>query len=361
MALTSRGGAMIAIVTTLVALSIVAVFLRILARNHRRVRFGMDDYLCFVSAILLLGMHIELVLWVLIGGNGSYQADLSEATIQNFYKIFLANQFTYFALSPAIKISFVCFYRRVFAIQSFQWTSFAINTLIALWGAAIFVACGLQCRPLNAYWDHTVDGHCFDSNKFIIVNQVFNVLMDFAILALPIPMIWNLQRSWQDKLALNGVFAIGGVVCLASIYRIVVLFWINPDDVTYTVYEATLWTHIEPSIGLICSCLPIIRGLFPQFKLSAGRVDNATYYGRTYQTNTSTSHAPLSPSLKSPLSEKFFAHQLEEIRSNKSSSLPPTSHDSSEPYQGSLSPLAIEVRTEIDIVQNSGHSIRSYN
>ncbi|KAL4765082.1 uncharacterized protein BDW70DRAFT_147371 [Aspergillus foveolatus] len=304
-------------------------------------------------------MHIELVLWVVIGGNGSHQADLSEKTMQNFFKIFLANQFTYFALSPAVKISIVCFYRRVFAIQTFQWTSFAINTLIALWGAAIFIACGLQCRPLNAYWDHTIVGHCFDSNKYIIVNQVFNVLMDFVILALPIPMIWNLQRSWQDKLALNGVFAVGGVVCLASIYRIVVLFWINPADITYTVYEATLWTHIEPSIGLICACLPIIRGLFPQFKLSAGRVDNATYYGRTYQTNTSTSHTPLSPSLKSPLSEKFFAHQLEEIRSNKAPSLPATSQDNSEFYQGSLSPFAIEVRTEID-VENSGQSVRSY-
>jgi hypothetical protein len=53
---------MIATVTTLVALSIVAVILRILARNKRRVRFGMDDYLCFISAILLLAMHIELVL-----------------------------------------------------------------------------------------------------------------------------------------------------------------------------------------------------------------------------------------------------------------------------------------------------------
>lgn len=53
---------MIATVTTLVALSIVAVVLRILARNKRRVRFGMDDYLCFISVILLLAMHIELVL-----------------------------------------------------------------------------------------------------------------------------------------------------------------------------------------------------------------------------------------------------------------------------------------------------------
>lgn len=34
---------------------------------------------------------------------------------------------------------------------------------------------------------------------------------------------------------------------------------------TDTVYQATLWTHIEPSVGMVCSCLPSIRGLFPAF------------------------------------------------------------------------------------------------
>ena len=38
-----------------------------------------------------------------------------------------------------------------------------------------------------------------------------------------------------------------------------------------TIYDACLWTHIEPSIGLVCSCLPIIRGIFPPPKLYAVR------------------------------------------------------------------------------------------
>jgi len=33
-----------------------------------------------------------------------------------------------------------------------------------------------------------------------------------------------------------------------------------------TMYHATIWTFIEPCIGLVCSCLPVIRGLFPAFK-----------------------------------------------------------------------------------------------
>ncbi|KAL2836729.1 hypothetical protein BJY01DRAFT_221639 [Aspergillus pseudoustus] len=345
MTLTRRGADIIAIVTVLVGLSITAVLFRVLARYKRRVQFGMDDHLCFASAVLLLAMLIELILWVLIGGNGSHQADLNEGTMKHFYKIFLANQFTYFILSPATKISIVCFYRRVFTIKPFQWVSFAINTLIAAWGAAIFLACALQCRPLNSYWDHSVPGTCFDSRKFIIVNQAFNVLMDFVILALPVPMIWNLQRAWQDKLALNAVFALGAFVCFASIYRIVVLFWIEPADITYTIYQATLWTHIEPSIGLICSCLPIIRGLFPKLKLSGSRKATAPYY-----MNTGLSSA------KSPASE-FFKLEDKSTFSRSTSETAVTGAIVTAPCLG---PLDIQVRTDINVVQGEG-SLRSHS
>jgi hypothetical protein len=53
---------MVATVTVLVGLSITAVLLRVLARFRRRVQFGIDDYLCFASAVLLLAMLIELIL-----------------------------------------------------------------------------------------------------------------------------------------------------------------------------------------------------------------------------------------------------------------------------------------------------------
>jgi hypothetical protein len=146
-----------------------------------------------------------------------------------------------------------------------------------------------------------VPGTCIDANKFIIVNQAFNVLMDFVILVLPVPMIWNLHRAWQDKLALNGVFALGAFVCFASIYRIVVLFWISPTDPTYTVYQATLWTHVEPSVGLICSCLPIIRGLFPALKLkNRSNRSQGPYYINTdiSQSNMLSKSSPRSPDLE---------------------------------------------------------------
>ncbi|BDD56021.1 hypothetical protein MPDQ_003243 [Monascus purpureus] len=245
----SRGLEMIGIISALVGVATIAVILRIIARLKRRLHFGVDDYLCFTALVLLYGMFVELILWCTIGGNGAHDADITPQTRRNFYRIFLSNQFLYFVLCPVVKISIVCFYRRVFSIPRFQQFSFGLNCLMGTWSAGIFFACAGQCRPLRAYWDHSV----------------FNVVMDFVILGMPIPIIWRLQKAWHEKLELTAVFAVGGFVCFASIYRIVVLFYIDPADTTYTVYKATLWTHIEPSVGLTCSCLPTIRGLLPRF------------------------------------------------------------------------------------------------
>ncbi|KAJ5591899.1 uncharacterized protein N7459_002268 [Penicillium hispanicum] len=346
MAASARGRQMIEIVSVLVALCLVSVVLRVVARLRRRVGFGVDDYLSILSMVLMIAMLIELILWCTIGGNGAHVKDLNAKTMVNYFKIFLANQFTYFVLCPSIKISIVCFYRRVFTTPRFQRFTFGLNCLIAAWGTGIFLACAGQCRPLRAYWDHSVEGHCFNANQFFIVNQAFNVVMDFVILALPIPMVWGLHRAWQDKLALNGVFALGAFVCFASIYRIVVLFWISPVDPTYTVYQATLWTHVEPSVGLICSCLPIVRGLFPAFKLK-NRSNRSNRSTRPSYINTDISNSNFlsKSSSRSP--------DLEYVKMGAGSYNAQIERSKSGFLGGDLNLLNIKVQTDIAIIPDN--------
>ena len=61
MAPSERGLALIEIISVLVGLATIAVALRILARI-KKVGFGIDDYLSFISLLLLYSMFIELVL-----------------------------------------------------------------------------------------------------------------------------------------------------------------------------------------------------------------------------------------------------------------------------------------------------------
>lgn len=157
-------------------------------------------------------------------------------------------------------------------------------------------------------------------------------------------MIWNLQRSWRDKLALNGVFAIGAFVCFASIYRIVTLFWMHPEDATWTIYQASLWTHIEPSVGLICSCLPVIRGLFPKIKMQSTRARSSVPY--YINTALSKTHFTMS-SPKSPASDYMM---MEDGLASRTSDKAAPKVDYSNNYLG---PMDITVRTDIEVSQDN--------
>lgn len=60
MAPSARGWQMIEIVSVLVALCLISVVLRVVARMRRRVAFGVDDYLSVLSMVLMIAMLIEL-------------------------------------------------------------------------------------------------------------------------------------------------------------------------------------------------------------------------------------------------------------------------------------------------------------
>ena len=82
---------------------------------------------------------------------------------------------------------------------------------VVAWGVATFLAAALQCRPLYAFWDPAVNGHCFNALQYILGVQGVNIALDFAILCLPMPLVWSLRRPWQDKVALSVVFLLGGL------------------------------------------------------------------------------------------------------------------------------------------------------
>ena len=126
-------------------------------------------------------------------------------------QIFLSNELTYTIASPIIKLSLVYLFRRIFNVSKFRLVSTIVIVWIALWGVAVFLAAALQCRPLKAFWVKSIDGHCFDGEKYFRGNQVINIILDFVLLALPMPMVYKLHVRWQDKVALAGVFILGGL------------------------------------------------------------------------------------------------------------------------------------------------------
>ena len=71
----------------------------------------------------------------------------------------------------------------------------------------------LSCRPIPFYWDKTIEnGWCVDNSQYMtvsIVEAVVAMLLDLAILVIPIKPVWNMRTTMARKIAISGILSVG--------------------------------------------------------------------------------------------------------------------------------------------------------
>ena len=82
--------------------------------------------------------------------------------------------------------------------------------LIVALGCGWILEAVLICRPLDKDWDV-----CGSNDNGVLVGGILNVITDFTMITLPLPMIWRLQMAPQRKVALTVIFGLGFMYVLA--------------------------------------------------------------------------------------------------------------------------------------------------
>lgn len=111
----------------------------------------------------------------------------------------------------AIKTSLILLYYRIFGVvRWFRWLLALAWTIVLLYYIiALFIAV-FECTPVGFYWDKTIKGGtCINQNQFYRWNGVANLLIDFMILCLTMPMVWRLNLEIRQKISLSSVFLLG--------------------------------------------------------------------------------------------------------------------------------------------------------
>ena len=67
------------------------------------------------------------------------------------------------------------------------------------------------CTPIQTFWSLGGPRTCIDILKYYLGVAVPNVLTDVILLLLPVPWIWKLVMSRSQKIALTGIFLLGGL------------------------------------------------------------------------------------------------------------------------------------------------------
>ncbi|KAK1594908.1 CFEM domain-containing protein [Colletotrichum navitas] len=168
---------------------------------------------------------------------------------------------------------------------------------------AIFFTVVFQCQPISYFWermgrDPPKDGKCIDTSAFYVSTAALTIFTDVVFLALPFWIFLGLQMPIRVKIALLAVFALGAVVTLFSILRLLVLieisYHLNTQDPTYDI-RFTL-SAVETNLAIIAASAPALRGLFlrwfPKFfasiKASRARYGQSTDSAKKSRVTTTT-------------------------------------------------------------------------
>ncbi|KAL4985185.1 hypothetical protein BDW68DRAFT_189860 [Aspergillus falconensis] len=140
---------------------------------------------------------------------------------------------------------------------------FCANTLVSVYtfgGGQVYVNPQERQRKYVAYmkstyfWDKTVDGHCFNFSVYFLVIELVDMLIDLAIIGLPIPTVLRLHMSLRKRLAVASIFLLSAFILVTGTIRIIYLY--NPGDDLLPLARAALWSTINLGVAILCACLP---------------------------------------------------------------------------------------------------------
>ncbi|KAF2237811.1 hypothetical protein EV356DRAFT_509699 [Viridothelium virens] len=161
-----------------------------------------------------------------------------------------------------VKISICAFYVRVFGRKSHTYiTSYVVMIVSVAWCLVAVFGLAFECGPLEAFWDHISPGTICGTTEleYAIINGL-NALNDLIILLLPLPAIWNLQISTQEKVQVSCIFLLGSLTCGISLARLIMIVENQADDPAWNAPQHIL-AVVEVCTGIVSACLPTMRPL----------------------------------------------------------------------------------------------------
>lgn len=112
-----------------------------------------------------------------------------------------------------IKVSILLLWKRMISpIRSFQMSCIIMICVVIAWSIAFLFATIFQC---GLHWDWNWAPitlfltHCTNTLNMLTVFTVTDIVTDFVIIAMPVPIIWRLQLPTAKKLGLTGLFMLG--------------------------------------------------------------------------------------------------------------------------------------------------------
>ncbi|XPS72488.1 hypothetical protein M3J09_004653 [Ascochyta lentis] len=258
------------------------VFLRVYVRVCMLRSFGKDDWAMVLAMLLATGTFVCYVLEVPLG-LGKHLA-VVQMDIINYRELLKVRQVHMICVTVGqcvVKISVSLFLLRLVARRLHVWFLYGVITFLTAFTIVSFCTLMFQCVPIAAAWDTRLrpppigegSAKCFSMQTFGRIgmfNSVINILTDFLLALLPVPLIWQLQLNLRTKISLILVLSLGLFACVAGIMKVRLNKTILSDPNRFIYDGYSMWNFVELDVGIIAGSLPAIKPLFNRF-LDAAR------------------------------------------------------------------------------------------
>jgi hypothetical protein len=196
-----------------IVLSVVAVGLRLWTRRTKNIKFGVDDWLIVASVLIFFAFCGNVLVGVYTFGGGETYTDPLEAErkeVQYLQSEYAIPPLYGLTVTP-IKLSILFLYHRIFAVTSLRKVINVVIAICLVWFVAAEIGDLLYCVPVQKFWDPTIEGSCFNFPAYFLAMELIDLLLDVAIICLPIKTVLRLHLSLRKRLAVLGIFLLGAL------------------------------------------------------------------------------------------------------------------------------------------------------
>ncbi|PLB47435.1 hypothetical protein P170DRAFT_478283 [Aspergillus steynii IBT 23096] len=213
-------------------LAIASMTGRFTARKMNRQKWKADDCWIAVAVVFILADSACYLAGIRYGfGRHVHTVDRND--IFTFFRIAWATFLLYGCAITAVKVSVLLFYRRMFPTRTIKILLIVLSVLSTIWFLLITLFSIFQCMPVRKAWDPTVPGKCIPHLDIFIGMQATNIFLDIAVLCLPISAVMDLNISRSRRIAVAGIFSLGGLSIIFAAVRLAVLVQNkNQTDIT---------------------------------------------------------------------------------------------------------------------------------
>ncbi|RSL58435.1 hypothetical protein CEP54_007771 [Fusarium duplospermum] len=225
----------------------------------------MDDWLVLAAMLSFIPASVITVYGTTANGLGRDIWTLSPRHITTVIRLCYILGTLYFAQTVLVKLAIIGFYIRIFPMRETRRLLWGTFIFTSVWGLASILVSIFPCTPISYFWnqwDGLHQGKCMDINAILWSHASFSVALDLWMLAVPLWQLRSLQLHWKKKVSVAIMFSVGTFVTVVSMIRFKSLVNFGKSmNKTWELYNVSVWSTIETTVGIMCACLPTIRAV----------------------------------------------------------------------------------------------------